>query len=560
MDDEMEYLQPGFDPKSLTVPVLRNIFIKHEIDFPSASKKADLVRIFNNELVPQATTILTEYDKIKPSSRGIINAAEYGSIGEPVAESPRKRTTRRSARESVTTTDDEDRTTADEGISADIRASLGASTRKKRNTSPVKRTRKITPLPKEDSSPEPEPVVIEATPRPKKTRMSLAATPQLSSEPETPKVRVEAPSQEEPKQEVDDEPAFSSYNPFQRGSPRSPGVDKDRRKTLPANTDSVRKSTSGSSRRKTDIMPSMKTPEPVVVVGPSSPIPASSPPRASKVISVPIEKFRALSPETRVANDYIQHQEKAIERLAPMSQETDYGTEPEFELSQDQDLNPGEEFVPEEMDEVLQADARAQHLAMGKIARRRSRPAESQHTSGNILWALLATLIAGYFAWWRKEKLEIGYCGIGRADDLTRVDHPDWTTVLRPQCEPCPPHAICYINLETKCEPDYELVTNPLSLGGLVPLAPSCQPDSERLQGITTLTNEAVKTLRNRAAEVECGEVKLQADENEGIRELDLKEEFYKRRAVSDQQFNDLWHHALAELEQKEEVVVSHDR
>ena len=146
------------------------------------------------------------------------------------------------------------------------------------------------------------------------------------------------------------------------------------------------------------------------------------------------------------------------------------------------------------------------------------------------------------------------------SEDSTRIDLPDWTTVLRPQCEPCPPHATCFVDLDTRCDPDYVLVSHPLSFGGLVPLAPSCQPDSEKLQGISTLTNEAIKKLRDRAAEIECGEMKIQPDEDEGITENTLKRDFYDRKAISDQLFNDLWRHALADLEKKDEIVISRDR
>lgn len=47
---------------------------------------------------------------------------------------------------------------------------------------------------------------------------------------------------------------------------------------------------------------------------------------------------------------------------------------------------------------------------------------------------------------------------------------PDWTSLIRPQCEPCPPNAICRFNYEADCKDDYVLVPNPLSFGGLVPL------------------------------------------------------------------------------------------
>lgn len=109
--------------------------------------------------------------------------------------------------------------------------------------------------------------------------------------------------------------------------------------------------------------------------------------------------------------------------------------------------------------------------------------------------------------------------------------NPDWTSPIRPQCEPCPPNAICKPSYEVECKDDYVLVPNPLSFWSLVPLPPTCEPDSEKLRRIAILSDEAIRVLRERAADVECGEAGK--DEEAGVSEADLRQVLYDLKAVS---------------------------
>ena len=68
--DEMEYLQPSFDPSSLTMPRLRNILMTHNIQHPASAKKAQLVDAFNQDLKPQARKLLSARDRVRRTSKG----------------------------------------------------------------------------------------------------------------------------------------------------------------------------------------------------------------------------------------------------------------------------------------------------------------------------------------------------------------------------------------------------------------------------------------------------------------------------------------------------------
>lgn len=66
-----------------------------------------------------------------------------------------------------------------------------------------------------------------------------------------------------------------------------------------------------------------------------------------------------------------------------------------------------------------------------------------------------------------------------------------------------------------------------------MPLPPTCEPDSEKLRRIAILSDEAIRVLRERAADVECGEASLGKDEEAGVSEADLRQVLYDLKAVS---------------------------
>ena len=58
--EDQAYLEPDFDPSSLTIPRLRSILVAHGVDYPASSKKAQLIDIFNETycLKPAAFALL----------------------------------------------------------------------------------------------------------------------------------------------------------------------------------------------------------------------------------------------------------------------------------------------------------------------------------------------------------------------------------------------------------------------------------------------------------------------------------------------------------------------
>lgn len=341
-----------------------------------------------------------------------------------------------------------------------------------------------------------------------------------------PSVRKSRKSEAAPKvkvEEAEDTPTrpplrggvFSDENPFQSGSsPLEPG--EHRRRTASSSTDR-RRSTAG--RRKTEGVASASARQPDGIIPPTS-----------KTFEISVSRLKQ-----------------------PASKE-----EP------DDLVEAGEDFTPEEELELSKERAAQGKRDILPLRLRRKNSQKSGAFPRSAPWVILMALLGGYATWWRQEKLAVGYCGIGRPlNALSNVQVPEWGTSLQPDCEPCPQHAICYERMGTRCEDDFVLQPHPLSLGGLVPLPPTCEPDGEKVRKVKAVADKAVEELRERKARAECGVLdgstrKVVAEE---MVEQDLKREVAKkrRRGMGDAEFDELWKGAIGEIKGRDEVIISGD-
>lgn len=500
----LEYLQPGFDAKSLTIPRLRSVLVAHNVNYPANAKKAQLVELFDAQVRPQAKRILDQRAKAKRSSMGISNAeSSQETSGSNPFHHPE-----------------------------DLPPPT-PSARARRSASPRKASMRI-------KSEEPEHVLLPPARSPsKRTSRTPSRQPQTSDTdtgPEyggsvrTPKVRQTQPVlKAEDSQEGffrRESGAFSTDNPFQSGS--SPPAEKtpaNRRRTTNHGYDSARPASSHSTGRRTDGLGYSDADESSM----------------SKSLELPARKLlRGKTP--------------------------DPPPEPEFDA--------GEEFTPEE-----QLELQAEQTLSGQTAvvrARQDRPAKSGN-AGTSIGVLLTTLLVVYAGWFRQEKIAVGYCDVGQAGSLpSEVSVPEWAQsvlgdeitiphsvidTLEPECEPCPAHAYCYGDFSVRCEQDYILKPHPFSLGGLVPLPPTCEPDGEKVRRVQAVADRAVEELRERTAKFECGEL----TNNEGVKvttpaieEQELKQVISEKRSkkMSNQEFDDLWGAAIGEIKAREEIQV----
>ncbi|KAK2069019.1 hypothetical protein P8C59_003628 [Phyllachora maydis] len=82
--DNVDYLQDGFDPWSLTVPRLRSILVIHNVQYPSTAKKPQLVELFAAQVLPQAKKLLAVRARAKRTSQGIFDADSQSTTSSDI--------------------------------------------------------------------------------------------------------------------------------------------------------------------------------------------------------------------------------------------------------------------------------------------------------------------------------------------------------------------------------------------------------------------------------------------------------------------------------------------
>lgn len=83
-----DYLDPDFDPSSLTISQLLGVFGFHNINFPSPYTKGKLVQIFNDELKPRVNQFKKERLS-RQNSQGSDDGITDGVTGRPINEARR---------------------------------------------------------------------------------------------------------------------------------------------------------------------------------------------------------------------------------------------------------------------------------------------------------------------------------------------------------------------------------------------------------------------------------------------------------------------------------------
>lgn len=83
-----QYLQPDFDPATLTVSQLLGVLGFHNIRYPTPYSKSKLIQVFNEEIKPQATKFKKERIKTENSIASDDGITD-GLTGEPVGHAAR---------------------------------------------------------------------------------------------------------------------------------------------------------------------------------------------------------------------------------------------------------------------------------------------------------------------------------------------------------------------------------------------------------------------------------------------------------------------------------------
>jgi hypothetical protein len=215
-------------------------------------------------------------------------------------------------------------------------------------------------------------------------------------------------------------------------------------------------------------------------------------------------------------------------------------------------VEPSEEFTPEEQEELALAEQSGELIPVQPRAR-----APVVKAARNGFSAMFVAVLAASAYLWGEEKFNVGYCGHGAPSrEVAGVEIPEWAEPYRPACEPCPPHAICYDRLETSCEPGFVLTQHPLSLRGVLPVPPTCEPDTAKTKKVNAVKERVVEELREQNAKYECGEAA-----SPEVKETQLKQEISqkRRKGMSNQEFEELWDAAVGEVRNADEVSQGSD-
>jgi hypothetical protein len=78
-----DYLNPEFDPASLTIPQLLGVFGFHNIKYPTPYTKSKLVQLFNDEIKPRSEKFKKDKRK-KENSQATDDGITDGVTGLPL--------------------------------------------------------------------------------------------------------------------------------------------------------------------------------------------------------------------------------------------------------------------------------------------------------------------------------------------------------------------------------------------------------------------------------------------------------------------------------------------
>ncbi|OSD01593.1 hypothetical protein PYCCODRAFT_1436202 [Trametes coccinea BRFM310] len=401
-----EYLQPDFDPSTLTVPQLLGIFGFHNIKYPSQYTKPKLVQLFNEQVKPNGKKYTKERIK-RENSQASEDGITNGVTGRPLNEG--KKPVRRSSRRLSKAPTEAGEQTEPEASAPPKRRrstaepSLGGPS-KKRSVKPAE------PVLLEESEPEEVPVVRKVG-RPRKNVADPAKQPR----------RVSRPITEDPESGWEDNNIFQSG--AESSSPIRPSPTRARtRKSLATTRPAVK------SRKSMSAPPQISSPSPPKSKGKErARFPSVKPPESSFEPELPPEVLKQ-SVETERKSPFRQRFLKPELSVVPDAEEEEPDEDvPAAELEAEQFLPEAELELPahpehEEADTPRSEDledenvlAVSQRIADGGRAIRGGVQAE-EHRPHWFLRFLVSTLLLStmpVLVHYKQESSSIGFCDAG---------------------------------------------------------------------------------------------------------------------------------------------------
>ncbi|KAG6832383.1 hypothetical protein H0H92_002651 [Tricholoma furcatifolium] len=471
-----EYLEPTFDPASLTVSQLLGVLAYHNVKYPTPYSKPKLAVLFNEQIKAKATQLKKERIK-KENSIASDDGIVDGATGQPLRKEPSRRASRRLSQAPIETNEAEDESAArsqPKRRRSSAQPSLGRTLRKSTAAQPIL---------VEESEPE-EDLPVKKVGRSRKTAETAGAQGR----------RVSTAAEDS---------GWEDNNIFQSGAESSSPA-----RPSPIRPKTARKSVSGShkSRKSSSAPPQfLLSSPPKLPQSPDKPGVASMSPLQSKfepiLPSVPRSDQLRLNPTPFTPS-----------RLrTPLPEQQREDSEDELNIIGeksivDDDLDPMREEKPQELLEEVMESQEDDNIFKDPNIGESEELMEKEHYVGHsqrgvgflrVFWLSCSIILASIAACasysYRNQSASIGYCVSGsttnsvldelRKDRLavqlcnlenrTVIVDPDSPDETKPcplppllpwspnTCTPCPEHAQC-TESSVICERGYLLRPHPL--------------------------------------------------------------------------------------------------
>lgn len=569
MVERDDYMREGFDPSSLTMPQLRGILVEHDVPFGSALRKAELVDLFNRNVLPKTASLRKKKATIVASSSGIIDMRDGARSDTEVTpeQTPAKRKPGR-PRKSEASTPASQTPAKTPAKSARKKSSLGSQV-----------------VANAESEAEAEEVVEQPVKRPRgrprKSASTEAAEPDATTSPRrvTFGTSPDSPPASSRKagrlslgaggsgRRSDDDGTFSDSNPFQSGSEASPASGIAAKAAVSARK-ARRKTTDGTSTLRKKASDQHLAPSP-----PRSA--RKSAPGAGSTLHNYMDQSIASATPPRIVGD------------STVASSKDTSTYSGAEADADDDFD--------DLDTFTSPSALAKmRILRRKRDKQRRKGGRAERTLADHLirsvWMMVCVGAIAWTMWYARETRALGFCdtnsdtnAIVQDRQLTALafarannESVEDTTILperfQPSCTPCPPHASCAHGQVVGCSSD-DWVLQP-NLRSHVPLAkwvlplrmtaPRCYPDTQKLVLASELAQAVSHMLADFKGEIVCGTQKTHATVKKLPKKLvaengnltyAIAEQAVKRSMsatrdarVDDDYFEQIWYMALFEL------------
>ncbi|KAF9820218.1 hypothetical protein IEO21_01651 [Rhodonia placenta] len=508
-----DYLEPDFDPASLTVPQLLGIFGYHNINYPSQYTKPKLVQLFSDEIKPKVVKLKRERSK-KENSQASDDGIKDGVTGRPLNEGKKQIVRRSSRRSSQAPSSDppEPEQAPPKRRRSSAQPTLGGPSRRK-TTKPTQ------PVVVEESEPEDE-IVVRKVGRSKKGSTDAGSQARRVS------------------QAFPDDSGWEDNNIFQSGAESSPARPSPvrprtrRSSAIPRPAVKSRKSMSAppqyaSEKGKEPAQPepaASEEPEPAVKP-PSSNFEPHLPPSVARQSRATTSRTRAKkgtpAPEAAAPSRQIEALRNAIAADAvDVPTKTEPHDPPITEEEEEEDID--DEAIDEQVAAVSQRISEG-----GRPVQRDVTPASGPSFLVRCILLLLALSGSGVLLQYKHESARIGFCDTGKATNAVLEDNrarwsaidscnrenrtslyladstaqyvempledgaeqcPPLALIPLPHpetCTPCPRHATCTPSTMT-CDNGYILRSHPLL--SLLPVPGTSSSSSLSSAALNTFT------------------------------------------------------------------------